>query len=378
MGSLLATLDFLRQGGKSAARRPASVPVEDEPEADLAEVKGQEQAKRALEVAAAGGHNFLMVGTPGCGKTMLARRLPSILPPMSREEVLETTRVHSAAGLLQGGRGIQSRRPFRSPHHSISAMALLGGGGAGRPGELSLAHNGVLFLDEFPEFRRDAVEALRQPLEEGHVTISRVGQNLDFPCRVMLGSAMNSCPCGRLGDTQLVCRCRLEEISRYRARISGPLLDRIDIQMEMGSLSYGEVSGTAPAEPSSVVRARVLAAREMQARRFRTGSRVAGVGTGRRKGSASGSEAPASGDGIRCNAQMTGAQLARHCVLGREAGALLKDALTTLGFSARAYDRILKVARTVADLEGATTIGAEHIAESIHYRALDRDHQPMG
>lgn len=358
MESLLETLDFLRSPGKRARRRRVPFPAAPVPEADLAEVKGQEQAKRALEVAAAGGHNFLMVGTPGCGKTMLARRMPSILPPMSEEERLETTRIYSVAGLLNQGMGLLSRRPFRSPHHSISNMALLGGGGAGRPGELSLAHNGVLFLDEFPEFRRDAAESLRQPLEEGNVSVARVSQNLVFPCRVMLGAAMNPCPCGRLGDPNLPCRCRMEEIGRYRARISGPLLDRIDIHLEMASLSYGEVSGTRPVEGSSAVRARVMVAREIQLRRFR----------------AAPAPGPALGGEIRCNAHMAGAMLSQHCALGREARALLKDAMVSLGFSARAYDRILRVARTVADLEASGDIGADHVAEAIHYRTLDRQH----
>ena len=353
LGSLRETLDFLGMAERPAPRPRRAPSTTSEPEADLAEVKGQEQAKRALEVAAAGGHHLLMVGTPGCGKTMLARRLPSILPPMSEAEVLETTRIYSVAGLLQPLAGLLQNRPFRSPHHSISSMALLGGGGAGRPGELSLAHNGVLFMDELPEFRRDAVEALRQPLEAGNVAVSRVGQSLEFPCRVQLAAAMNPCPCGRLGDPNLACRCRMEEIARYRARVSGPLLDRIDIHLEMGALSYGEMCGTPRAESSSAVRARVLAAREIQRKRFR------------RPGEA------------RCNAQMTASLLARHCILGKEARALMKDALISLGLSARAHDRILKVARTIADLDGSADILGDHVAEAIHYRLLDRRQQHL-
>lgn len=361
LGSLGETLEFLRNPDAVGRKPPGSAKAKPDTEPDFAEVKGQLQAKRALEVAAAGGHNFLLIGSPGCGKTMLARRMPSILPLLGEEEGLETTRIYSVAGLLRPGMGLITRRPFRSPHHTISNMALVGGGSPGRPGELSLAHNGLLFLDELPEFRRDAVEALRQPLEEGSITVSRVARSVTYPARVILGAAMNPCPCGRLGEFQPGCRCRSEEIARYRARISGPLLDRIDLHLEVPSLSYGEISVPAPAEPSALVRARVMAARETQRLRFlRPG----------------GSLSPPR-SGIRSNAQMNGAMLQTHCSLGGPAQALLKDAVVTLGLSARAHDRILKVARTVADLDGSDEIQDFHIAEAVHYRTLDRPQEHM-
>jgi magnesium chelatase family protein len=328
-------------------------------------VKGQEQAKRALEIAAAGGHNFLMVGSPGCGKTLLARRIPSILPPMSEEEGLETTRIYSVAGLLDSGAGLIRQRPFRAPHHGISDQALIGGGGMPRPGELSLAHNGLLFLDEFPEFHRHVVEMLRQPLEEGSITISRASHTVAYPCRVMLGLAFNPCPCGRMMDPRRSCRCRIEEIVRYRARLSGPMLDRIDIHLEMPSLSYGELTGGGSAECSADIRARVERARDLQRRRFRDRRPEprSASGTG-----PSGGATPA----IHCNAHMSGRHLQAHCAVKGEAAGLLKDAVVSLGLSARAYDRILKVGRTVADLDGSEEIREEHIAEAIHYRCLDR------
>lgn len=357
MGSLLETLEFLRTPDSRARKRPRGSLVKVAAEPDFSEVKGQEQAKRALEVAAAGAHNFLMVGSPGCGKTLLARRIPSILPPMSEEEALETTRVYSVAGLLKQGMGLVHRRPFRSPHHSISNMALIGGGGPGRPGELSLAHNGLLFLDEFPEFRRDAVEALRQPLEEGAVTVSRTAQSVTYPCRIILGAALNPCPCGRLGDPNQSCRCRMEEIARYRARVSGPLLDRIDIHLEMPALSYSEMSGNGPAESSENIRNRVEMARDIQRGRFRA----------RKSGAQE----------FHCNAHMGATHMRAHCSLGGAAEALLRDAVVSLGLSARAYDRILKVGRTVADLEGSEKIREDHIAEAIHYRSLDRQYLPQ-
>lgn len=362
-GSLGEALDFLRNRSSTGLMTPARSAPKPESELDFAEVKGQTQAKRALEVAAAGGHNFLLIGSPGCGKTMLARRMPSILPLLTEEEGLETTRIFSVAGLLRPGMGLITRRPFRSPHHTISNMALVGGGSPGRPGELSLAHNGLLFLDELPEFRRDAVEALRQPLEEGAITVSRVAKSLTYPARVILGTAMNPCPCGRLGEFHQACRCRSEEIARYRARISGPLLDRIDIHLEVPSLSYGELSNPAPAEASAEVRVRVVAAREVQHQRF--------------LGSSGGGNPPSPGAGVRSNAQMNGAQLQVHCALGSRAQALLKDAVVTLGLSARAHDRILKVARTIADLDGCAGIEDYHIAEAVHYRTLDRPQEHM-
>lgn len=363
LDSLGEALDFLRNPDTATRKPSAATRSRPEADTDFAEVKGQPQAKRALEVAAAGGHNFLLIGSPGCGKTMLARRMPSILPALTEEEGLETTRIYSVAGLLRPGMGLITRRPFRSPHHTISNMALVGGGSPGRPGELSLAHNGLLFLDELPEFRRDAVESLRQPLEEGAITVSRVARSLTYPARVILGSAMNPCPCGRLGDFHQACRCRNEEIARYRARISGPLLDRIDIHLEVPSLSYGEITSTAPAEPSSTVRARVMAAREVQRRRFQASGRHG--------------SAPAPASLVRSNSQMTGAHMQAWCALGGPAQALLKDAVVTLGLSARAHDRILKVARTVADLDGSESIEDYHIAEAVHYRTLDRPQEHM-
>ncbi|HLP40804.1 MAG TPA: ATP-binding protein, partial [Fibrobacteria bacterium] len=283
-------------------------------------------------------------------------------PPMSEEEGLETTRIYSVAGLLRQGSGILRTRPFRAPHHTISDQALIGGGGTqARPGEISLAHNGVLFLDEFPEFHRSVVEALRQPLEEGSITVTRVSQAVTYPCRTMVGLAFNPCPCGRMMDGAKECRCRMEEIVRYRDRLSGPMLDRIDIHLEMPRLSYRELSDPAPAESSRAIRRRVEAAREIQRHRF----------TGRKgKGTTGGS--------IQCNAHMTGARVKEACALGRPAALLLKDAVVTLGLSGRAYDRVLKVARTVADLAGSEAIQDEHVAEAIHYRSLDRTHMPQG
>lgn len=358
LSSLQETLEFLRHpAGAKRASAPRSCQAKEELH-DFAEVKGQEQAKRALEVAAAGGHNFLMVGSPGCGKTLLARRLPGILPPMGEEEALEVTRIYSVAGLLPQGMGLLARRPFRAPHQSISDMALLGGGASTRPGEVSLAHNGVLFLDELPEFRRNAIENLRLPLEEGNIQVSRVHQSVTYPCRFILGSAMNPCPCGRLGDFLRSCRCRMEEIQRYRARLSGPLLDRIDIHLEMSGLTYGEISGPSSREDSAAIRKRVMAARDLQRERFNLAARKERTA-------------------VRCNAHLSGAALQEYCALGGPAKALLKDAVVSLGLSARAHDRILKVARTVADLEGVGSIQDEHVAEAVHYRSLDRQaHMP--
>lgn len=361
VATLKEALEILREPGGASRRQPhVDRPSRRGPEDDFAEVKGQAHAKRALEVAAAGGHNVLMLGTPGCGKTLLARRLPSILPPLSEAEALETTRIYSVAGLLKPGTGLVDRRPFRSPHHTISTQALVGGGGgSNRPGEISLAHNGVLFLDELPEFRRDAIEALRQPLEEGHITVSRVAQSQAYPCRTMLAAAMNACPCGKLGHPHLACRCRNEEIVRYRGRISGPLLDRIDLHLEMSSLSFGEINGSLASESSATVRARVEAAREIQLRRFRKPTPAA------------------SGLPARCNAHMSAVHLRTHCALGPQASALLRDALKSLGLSARAYDRILRVARTIADLEASAAIDDIHVSEAIQYRTMDREVTPM-
>lgn len=348
VASLTAAVELINRGGALPYRTSLAEYTERnrEHEPDFADVKGQKMARRALEIAAAGGHNCLLTGPPGTGKSMLSMRLAGILPPMTMAETLETSRIHSVLGLLSGGRPLLNCRPFRSPHHTISDVGLIGGGRDPKPGEISLAHNGVLFLDELPEFKRNVLEVLRQPLENGWITVSRAAGTCTFPARFILCAAMNPCPCGR-GEVELGCTCKIEEKRRYQKRISGPLLDRIDLQLEVRQLSQDELLAAPDGEPSAKIRERVIRARQLQQERL-----------GQRK--------------LYCNAQLSSRDLQEFCRLSAGSQLLLRQAITRFKLSPRAYDRILKVARTIADLAGCVAIRDEHIFEAINYRRQEQ------
>lgn len=345
VGFLNGQADIAPFHNEATEQETASSPYEE----DFADVKGQLQVKRALEVAAAGGHNVLMIGSPGSGKTMLARRMPTIMPPMTAAESLETTKIHSVAGKIGSERGLLTRRPFRAPHHLASQVALIGGGSNPQPGEISLAHNGILFLDELPEFGRNVLEILRQPLEDKKVTVSRAKYTIEYPANFMLVAAMNPCPCGYYNHPTKECVCSAGSVFRYLNRISGPLLDRIDLHVEVTPVPLEEIADEAPRECSADIRRRVIAARARQAERF------------------------ADIEGVHTNAMMNAAMLRRFCRLDDACTALLARAMERLNLSARAYDRIVKVARTIADLEGCEDIRPAHVAEAINYRSLDRE-----